>query len=66
MRSNVPAGHCSGTNICSKRTVFSLAHLRLAAFKGAAAESTARIESQREASSWVRTPIEQPISNAWE
>ena len=34
MRSNTPSGHCSGTNICSKRTPGKSAHLRLASTSG--------------------------------
>ena len=35
MSSNTPSGHCSGTNICSKRTPGRSAHLRLASTSGA-------------------------------
>ena len=41
MRSNRPPGHCSGANICSKRTPAKSAHLRLASTRGAEAASIA-------------------------
>ena len=62
MSSNTPSGHCSGTNIRSKRTPGRLAHRRLASTSGVGAASIATTESQREASERVKTPIEHPTS----
>jgi hypothetical protein len=64
MSSKTPSGHCSGTNICSKRTPCRSAHLRLASTRGVRAASIATTASQREASERVKTPIEHPTSSA--
>ena len=49
MSSNMPSGHCSGTNICSNSTSLKSAHLRLASTRGVGAASTAITVSHLEA-----------------